>query len=64
MIGSFHVQPEVIDLYNYYLEAVNPDIDFDEFVSEAVKGFFLLVGKVPAIVTGSGSRETNGADQY
>lgn len=50
MIGAFHVQPEVIDLYNHWLEEMNPDTAFDEFVSEAVKGFFQLNSIVPAVV--------------
>jgi len=54
-IGSFHVTSEVIDLYNFWLAEFNPDMAFDEFVSEAVKGFFQLNGIVPAVYVEGGS---------
>lgn len=55
-IGPLHVQVEVIELYNYFRERIDPDTTLDEFMSFCVRQFFSIGGITPVIATGFGGQ--------
>lgn len=55
-VGPLHVQVEVINLYNYWRERIDPDATLDEFMSFCVRQFFSIGGITPVIATGFGGQ--------